>query len=379
MPHRSRLRRTAIAAVSTAASTALIGTLGIAAAPAASAAPIDVTGAVLTWSGSRLLQSAAPIPGQCHYFSAGLSDPGDLADSYAATAGNVSIRKAAAAATYATRCDGATTAAGVDQQVVVTGGTGTTDPATGAGTIQWTGTWSVNMYGGLAPFSITNPKLTVAADGSSTVTATLDGYAGSMGSSGPATPVAAVPNVVVARFAGLTPVTGFDATPLYSGVEYNATGSAPQNRTAAGWGSWPASFVDFQATTGLASFFYSSGAASDGTKAPAAVEVDYDLGPVTATAGIKLGTKLRTVPAAKRLKLKAVVTAALRGSAFPAEGKVFVYDGTKKIKKGVLDDGKAVVTLPALAPGRHKLTVVFPGAGGVPAATSTVKSIRVVR
>ena len=44
--------------------------------------------------------------------------------------------------------------------------TGTVDTATGAATIQWTGTFTINFYGRYVPFWIENPKLVIDSSGS---------------------------------------------------------------------------------------------------------------------------------------------------------------------------------------------------------------------
>lgn len=92
-------------------------------------------------------------------------------------------------------------------------------------------------------------------------------------------PVAPVDGVVVADLSGVNAAgTGFTATPAYANVEYTppaGSGGTPQNRTTAGWGSWPASFVDFHYLTGLTSYWYSSGGAADPYKAPTAITFAY--------------------------------------------------------------------------------------------------------
>ena len=65
-------------------------------------------------------------------------------------------------------------------------------------------------------------------------------------------------------------------TPDYAGVEVEVPmRHAPQNRTVAGWGAWPQPFVDYQAQTGLAAYWYSSGGIADPDKPPAPFAVDF--------------------------------------------------------------------------------------------------------
>jgi hypothetical protein len=245
--------------------------------PGASAAEQTITGASFEWGLSTEVQSAPPFGG-CNYLSAGASDGTEA--TYLTTEGSVSIVKSGAAPTWANKCDGASAGA-MNQKVVWSGGTGTVDPSTGAATISFTGRLSVNFYGGFAPFFVQDPVVTVDASGHGTVVATGGGYASSQDNPTVKTPIAPVPNVTVATLSGVDGdnTTGFTVTPDYAGVVYDLpagapAGTNPQNRTTAGWGSWPASFVDFQFQTGLTSYWYSSGTA-DAKKPPTAITVGY--------------------------------------------------------------------------------------------------------
>jgi hypothetical protein len=351
--------------------------------PAAyAAAPTPITGAVLEWTGSAELQATQPASPEagapaCSYFSAGISAPyvaGSGQSSYRAVSGNVSVRKGSSAATWATRCAGATSAGAVHQRVVVTGGTGTVDRSSGATTIQWTGSWSVNFYGGMIPFSITNPKLVVGANGSGTITATLAGYKGQIGSAD-VEPIAPVPGVVIAdlRGVGSGNPTGFVVTPRYGDVTYNAPGGvAPQNRTTAGWGAWPKSFVDFHVKTGLSSYWYSSGGAADEKKPPTPVVVKYGAGKAAATATLTPAKKKLTL--GKALKVKVKVRAA---GGVVATGKVKVMDRKKKVATASLSHGKAVVKLKNLTRGKHKLWASYAGSALVGADSSPKVTVKV--
>jgi len=69
---------------------------------------------------------------------------------------------------------------------------------------------------------------------------------------------------------------GLSVTPDYRGVEVT-TESTPQNRTAATWGSFPQSFIDFQQLTGQSSYWYSSGGSRDAAKPTTPLNVSYTL------------------------------------------------------------------------------------------------------
>lgn len=267
--------------------------LVVAGAQPAAAAPGTVTGATFEWRFSDETNAAA-FNGQCNFWSAGKSD--GTAATYTATNGNATVLKLNAAggydpiSGYASRCLDRTGqpvntvngpgARRLGQKVRFTGGTGTLDPATGAATIQWTGTFSINFYGTLVPFWIVNPKLTVDAAGNGTVTATVGGYASDQSNPDVRVLLPDTPNVVIATLRGVASAntTGFTSTPVYEGVVYDADpkwGQAPQNRTTPGWGSWPTSFVDFQMQAGLGSYWYTSGGQADVRKPPFPITVGY--------------------------------------------------------------------------------------------------------
>jgi hypothetical protein len=76
--------------------------------------------------------------------------------------------------------------------------------------------------------------------------------------------------VTIADFAGVkaNPEEVLTVTPTYAGVEVDTTGGTAQNRTVEGWGAWPQSFVSYQIQTGLSSYWYSSGSATNDPKKP---------------------------------------------------------------------------------------------------------------
>nr|WP_275940842.1 HtaA domain-containing protein [Nocardioides zeae] len=237
---------------------------------------LDLEGVVLDWSGSAELQARPPF-GTSSYFSAGVSD-GKPA-TYAASSGDVEILHVAAdgseaAATWETRA--AQTSGDVTQVARLGGGVAELE-ADGAAVVRWDGAWSVNFYDGLVPFTLTDPVLTVAADGTGALTADISGYASSASDPGTRTPLEPVADVTVATFSGveIDPAGTVEVVPDYAGVEVvTPADHAAQDRTVDGWGSWPQGFVDVHGRTGLASYWYSSGGAADPRKPAAPFTVD---------------------------------------------------------------------------------------------------------
>jgi hypothetical protein len=238
------------------------------------------SGVVLEWTGAPEWQHRPPNGSTANYFSAGVSD--GTATTYRASADGIEILQRASdgasiAATWDTR--GAHIGAGGQAAQVMrfTGGTAVIE-AGGATTIAWPGTASVNFYDGLVPFTLTAPRLAVAADGAGTLTADLSGYAGDMANPDkPKEAVAARQGVTVATFRGVVvdPQRGIVVAPDFAGVEIDARGNTPQVRSGSGWGAWPQSFVDFHTTTHLAAYFYSTGGSMDAAKRPASFAVGF--------------------------------------------------------------------------------------------------------
>lgn len=260
----------------------LIGILAsVIGAPTASAAEVTISNASFEWGISLEVGQSAPPFGGCNYLSAGQSD--GTQGTYQTSAGNVRVLKNGIAPTWANKCDGAAQAQ-ANQKVVWSGGTGTVDPVTGAASLAFQGNFSINFYGGLVPFTIVDPVVTVGANGDGQIVATLVGYQSSIDNPFEKTALPPVTGVVVADLSGVNAgATGFTVTPDYEGIEIEAAeGFAPQNRTTPGWGSWPAGFVGFHFATGLSSYWYSSGGAADSKKSPSPITFAYseDGGPV---------------------------------------------------------------------------------------------------
>ncbi|GAA4846560.1 hypothetical protein GCM10023221_26490 [Luteimicrobium xylanilyticum] len=265
--------------------------------------PFTVSDASLRWALNAEAGSGAYFGG-CNFLMAGR--PGTDGNThggkvwtdatyYHATAGKVSVEKPDAkgvyrAATFASRClapDGKTAVStgnglGTGTQVVVDGGTGTVDPDEGTATIRWKGTFTSVFYGGLTYWWASDPVLTVEADGTGTLTATAGGYGTSMEdqSKWDALPATTVVLADLERVP-LTGAKGFKVVPAYVGtavtVPAGATAQAVRtSENASYWGSFPQSFVDFQARTGQLSYWFASGGQRDPFKVAAPVYVSYD-------------------------------------------------------------------------------------------------------
>ncbi len=242
------------------------------------AAGLDLTGVVLEWSGSEELQAQPPSGGAANYFSAGVSD-GTQA-TYKASEGDVEIVQVApdgteVAASYATR--GRQTDGSVTQEVRLNAGDAHVEQD-GSATVKWYGDWSINFYDGLVPFTLSDPVLSVDADGEAELVADLAGYASSMANPSERSPLPPEQDVTIATFSEVEiDLAGkVSVDPDYEGVTIQVpSGQTPQVTTGAGWGSWPQEFVDFHFASGLSSYWYSSGFAADAKKAPASVTVDF--------------------------------------------------------------------------------------------------------
>jgi|GEM_PF-540467 len=276
---------------------ALAAAAGVAISLAAVAAPAQAAGqnvddVELTW-GMNLETGAGAFNGDCNYLSAGkagntgTSRAWTEADGfYKSTEGNVSIIKAAAgggttAASWATRCmtaDGSKVSPmGTDKvshnQVVFSAGTGTVDPQNNTASISWDGSFTSVFYGGLFYWSASNPTLTVNSDGTATLKATLSGYGASMEDTSVWEPLA--PKTATLATLKNVDVTedGFTVAPEYAGVTLPA--SFNQVTTGAHAGSFPQDFVEYQLSTGAASYWYSSGGSADARKVATPLSVEY--------------------------------------------------------------------------------------------------------
>ena len=160
-----------------------------------------------------------------------------------------------------------------EKNFIFSGGTGWADPSTGAAQIAWGDGFTFKPYPDLAPdvsISLGNPLLTVAADGSGTVSFDV---AWAMS---PTATSAGFSRVTVATF-GAGETVGVDAlhtltrTPDYIGVSYTIPGSTPPRTLP---DSYPKEFVDYL-DAGIRAWWYSSGSSLDSTKAPNPITVSY--------------------------------------------------------------------------------------------------------
>ena len=259
-----------------------VATIGVnnddAAEPGATATVTDVT---LQWGVGNEIQHQPPAGGS-NYLSAGTSDGSE--STYSTEDGNVSVaivdpaiaQDPGTAPTYDKR--NAFLKDGKQQVVRFKQGKGTLG-ADGSAHIDWEGAFSVNFYGGMVPFTITNPTLDVDNNGIGTLTADLSGYGSQMDDPTHKHEVAPRERQTIATFSGvkITPEGVITIDPDYSGVEVEVTGDAtPQNRTALGWGAWPQNMVDFQLDTGLSSYWYTSNPDEPaGKKAPLTLGLDF--------------------------------------------------------------------------------------------------------
>lgn len=255
---------------------------------------ISVTDAQLRWGLNQEVTSGAYFGG-CHFLSAGTA--GDTGSSriwtledglYAASQANTRIEKPNSAGTWVTdswngKCLAAngkavgTTATepGTGAQAVIDGGAGTINASKGTASIQWRGSFTVAMYGGMTYWSVSDPILSVKS-GKGTLRAEVSGYAAdrtdtTSWSSLPKRMVtlATLPNVALGD-------KGIVTDPAYRKVP--ASGVEPiQNRDSgnANWGAFPQDFLDFQASTGQGAYWYSSGGLRDGAKVASTLYISY--------------------------------------------------------------------------------------------------------
>ncbi|EFQ83787.1 hypothetical protein HMPREF0063_11450 [Aeromicrobium marinum DSM 15272] len=253
---------------------------------------VAIDAAQLRWGINHESNNRAFAPGTMNMFRAGLlPDPGRGGqvigpDQWVQSEGDVSVEKwNGAAYAPATWAGLTTTAAGApipsatsglfsDHQLVFDGGEGTVDPVAGTATIRWDGDATVLYYSGMSFIHLSDPVLQVE-DGAGQLTATVGGFASSMTDQSVWGPVAAR-EVVLADLADvdLSDPSGLTVTPVWDGVAVDTT--APQVRSGAGWGAFPASFVAFHEEAGAASYWYTSGGSTDRFKSPLPVTVIYD-------------------------------------------------------------------------------------------------------
>ncbi|PTL72532.1 hypothetical protein C1I63_06485 [Rathayibacter caricis DSM 15933] len=254
----------------------------------------DIENAELRWGLNRE-SSGGAFAGGCNFLSAGVAGNSGGArvwsesdGLYAAEAGAVSIEKATAAggwtrASFATRCTdpsgapvtASSLASSTQSQVVVDGGRGSVS-ADGL-TLRWSGAFTVAFYGGMTYWSASDPVLSLDAAGNGQLTATASGYGTSMEDTSLWRPLPAT-EIVLAEVRG-APLGdgGFSVVPEYLGVASQTGGQAPRTaENAAYWGSFPASFLQFQVQTGQAGYWLTTGGTRDAAKPATALLVNFD-------------------------------------------------------------------------------------------------------
>lgn len=250
---------------------------------------VEVDNAVFRWGINNQSNARSHNPGAYNFFSAGVANPGRggvhlLEKHWRAKSGNVLIQKwmgrkrgwrTAAWEGWKTNEAGKPT--GVDRDfslhnIVIRGGTGTIDRASGTAEIRWKGTFTVVYYSGNTIFTVTDPVLTVA-DGRGELTGVLGGFASERDNMSQWKPVTPVRATVATLDAVRLGKRGFSSTPAYEGVQ--AKGFADQV-TDGRWGAFPQSMLDFLKPLAIAQFWYSTGLATDDTKLPLPLTVSYD-------------------------------------------------------------------------------------------------------
>lgn len=241
---------------------------------------------------------AGAYAGGCNFLSAGKAgDTGrggvvwtESHGLYRASSGAVRIEKPSSTgeydvATFAGRCldpagtpvSSASVTSTSGNQVVIDRGTGV-QAADGSLEIRWTGSFTVVFYGGMTYWSASDPVLVVDAAGNGRVTATASGFGASMEdlSKWDALPER---EIVLAELRGVDTDAegGFSTTPQYLGVRVSGAGQAGRDTSnQAFWGSFPASFVEYQKLTGQAGYWLTTGGLRDRAKPASAMYVSYD-------------------------------------------------------------------------------------------------------
>lgn len=268
---------------------------GAAVATPAVAAEQNVSDVTLAW-GLNAETGAGAYNGSCNFLSAGTA--GNTGSSRAWTEadgfhkpseGNVKIVKNGPSNTeipvsWANKCHTATgtpvSPSGISalsgNKIVLSKGTGKVDPATGTGTISWTGSFTSAFYGGLTYWSAKNPVLTVKADGTATLKATASGYGADQSDATVWNPIPAQ-TITLANLKGVTiDAGGFTIAPEYLGVAAPA-GAKQSAPGSVNYGAFPTDFVAFQGATGTQPYWYSSGGGADPRKVASPMSVVWNL------------------------------------------------------------------------------------------------------
>ncbi|GAA1999032.1 hypothetical protein GCM10009739_05950 [Microbacterium ulmi] len=255
-----------------------------------------ITNAQFRW-GLNAESGAGAFAGGCNFLSAGRAGNAGSArvwtaadGLYSATSAAVRIEKPAAGgeyrlASFESRClDASGRAVSVSSltsttanQVVIDQGRGRLVPGAGL-EIRWTGSFTVVFYGGMTYWTVTDPVLTLDPAGDGRVTATASGFGTSMDDLSKWVPLPEQ-SIVLAELRGVDPASdgGFAIVPEYVGVSVPDAGQIERtSENAAYWGSFPASFVEYQKLTGQAGYWLTTGGQRDRAKPATTLYVSYD-------------------------------------------------------------------------------------------------------
>jgi len=255
---------------------------------------IAVTNAELGW-GINLETRGRTYFGACNFAMAGWPGQDGNAKNatpweqrggalYHATAGNVSVVDAKGSAVqFAKRCtdpkgkalQGEPAATFTDHQIRLTKGTGRVDLKTGEGQVAWKGTVTVVFYDGLVYFWLRDPVLSLTKGGAASLRATVGGYGSDRND---ASKWVRFPDRSVTLASGKAPVQkdGIKLQPDYKNVALPLVKDQALGTASTNPGAWPAGFVDFQTTTGLGQYWYSTGNNHDYRKPPDPLYISWD-------------------------------------------------------------------------------------------------------
>lgn len=253
----------------------------------------EVTDAQFRW-GVNTEMTSGSFFGGCNFLSAGVA--GEAGASrlweesdglYKPRDGNSRIEAPDAAGewavdSWATKCQDASgrdVGTGYDEpgtgaQAVIDKGQGSIDTAKGTAQISWKGSFSLVMYGGMTYWSLSDPVLSVS-NGRGKLTATASGYGSDMNDTSKWSKLAET-SITMADLPQVTlGKNGIITTPAYKAVSTPGTGDAAQSRTGDWWGSFPDSWIEFNAATGQAGYWFSTGGKRDAAKVAGDVYISY--------------------------------------------------------------------------------------------------------
>ncbi|MEO9325889.1 hypothetical protein ABFT23_20515 [Nocardioides sp. C4-1] len=355
-------RRATTALTSLLVAAAGVVATGAATAPA-HAAPVEITGASFTWGLSGYAQVGALTPwrffgptGNATILRGSVSG-GDQNEYVVAPVPSTSMP--------------ATSPRRTPNAVKLTGGTGTADPDTGALSLSWSGSYTVNAYAEFldAPDeTYSDPRLTVAADGSGSLTAGFVIGAG-IDRDGDPTPATDLGRITVLEFAaGARSTAGDDRytlVPAYLGV--TLPGADQATCTTAGgrtgwWGSWPTAFVSALPDS-IRPHYYSTGCGGRQDNKPP-LPVAVDLSPPASSS--------TTVSAPGRRFGQPATASVVVASSSATSGTVTLV-GLGAARTASVVGGRATFALGEPAAKAYDLTAAYSGNATTASSRSTVR------